>query len=97
MQSNQNAVIQILDSPSDDQKIEVSLESTEDGQRVVLRYSTWTDGLGWCSQKTIRVDADHLDNLHRALTVARHRINRDRAQTGHLPESAKVIHLPTLS
>jgi hypothetical protein len=62
-----------------------------------MQYSTWTDGLGWCSQKTIRLGIEHLDDLHRALTVARHRVNRKRAATGQATETAKVIQLPTLA
>jgi hypothetical protein len=92
-----NATVQTLESPYDDRKVEVSIESGVVGDEVVLRYSTWTDGLGWCGQKTIRLDAEHLDDLHRALTVARHRLNRNRAAAGQMTESAKVIQLPTLA
>ena len=97
MFSSNNAIIQTTESPSEERKIEVSIESGEDSEQVVLRYSTWTEGLGWCGQKTIRVEAEHLDELHRALTVARHRINRRRAETGQVVETAKVIQLPTLA
>ncbi|HEV3468719.1 MAG TPA: hypothetical protein VG148_05320 [Pyrinomonadaceae bacterium] len=77
-----------------EQKVEVVFE---DGERVALRYSTWTEGLGWCCQKTIRVDAEQLDELHRALTVARHRLSRRRADKGEPPRPAQVIQLPSLS
>jgi hypothetical protein len=98
LNSTHNAIIQTLQPPCDDRKIEVSIESGHEGDDiVVLRYSTWTDGLGWCSQKTIRLDSEHLDDLHRALTVARHRVNRKRAAAGQATESAKVIQLPTLA
>jgi hypothetical protein len=96
--SSHQAIIQPQPSPGEDQKVEVSIESGKDGeQQVVLRYLTWTDGLGWCSQKTIRLDGEHLDDLHRALTVARHRINRHRAEAGQPIESGKVIQMPTLA
>jgi hypothetical protein len=95
--SSHSATIQTTQSPCEDRKIEVSIEPGIEGDNVVLRYSTWTDGLGWCSQKTIRVDSEQLDDLHRALTVARHRINRHRAEAGQAPESAKIIQLPTLA
>jgi hypothetical protein len=94
----QNATVQTLHSPSsEDRRIEVSIESGAQGEQVVLRYLTWTDGLGWCGQKTIRLDGEHLDELHRALTVARHRINRQRAEAGQVSEIAKVIQLPTVA
>ena len=78
-----------------EQKVEVVFEP--DGERVALRYLTWTDGLGWCCQKTIRVEAEQLDELHRAITVARHRLNRRRAEAGETHRPAQVIQLPSLS
>ncbi len=78
-----------------EQKVEVVFEAGE--ERVALRYLTWTEGLGWCCQKTIRVDAEQLDELHRALTVARHRLGRRRAEAGETPKPAQVIRLPSLS
>lgn len=80
-----------------EQKVEVVFEPGEGSERVALRYSTWTDGLGWCCQKTIRVEADQLDELHRALTVARHRLSRRRAEAGEAHRPAQVIQLPSLS
>lgn len=97
MQSGQSAAIQILQSPKDDQRVEVYLEQHDGVERVMLRCSTWTEGLGWCSQKTIRLDSEQLDDLHRALTVARHRINLQRMERGQTIESAQVIQLPTLA
>jgi hypothetical protein len=90
--SSNQAAAQPQSSPCEDRKVEVSIENDE----VVLRYSTWTDGLGWCSQKTIHLDSEHLDDLHRALTVARHRIKRHHAEAGQPIESGKVIQMPTL-
>ena len=79
------------------QKVEVSFEQLEDGASVALRYLTWTDGLGWCCQKTIRVEEEQLDELHRAITVARHRARRKRAEAGETSAPAQVIQLPSLS
>jgi hypothetical protein len=95
--SNHNASVQVLNSPREDERIEVVIENQAGVERVVLRHSTWTEGLGWCGQKTIRLDAEQIDDLHRALTVARHRINRQRAQAGQFKEAAQVIQLPTLA
>jgi hypothetical protein len=97
VQSGQSATIQILESPSEDRRVEVYMETQEGAERVVLRYSTWTEGLGWCGQKTIQLDAEQLDDLHRALTVARHRLNLRRAERGQTTEPAQVIQLPTLA
>ncbi|HEX8719830.1 MAG TPA: hypothetical protein VF736_04255 [Pyrinomonadaceae bacterium] len=76
------------------QKVELSFEGDEG---VALRYLTWTDGLGWCCQKTIRVEGEQLDELHRAITVARHRFRRSRAEAGEAARPAQVIQLPSLS
>ncbi len=97
MPSNQTATVQILPSPSDDQRIEVLIEQHEATPRIALRYSTWTDGLGWCCQKTIRLDSEQLDDLHHALAVARQRINRQRANDGQFAGAGQVIQLPTLA
>src|SRR3982751_2278906 len=97
MQSNHSATVQVLNSPCEDERIEVVLEDRAGVERIVLSHSTWTEGLGWCSQKTIRLNGDQLDDLHRALTVARHRLNRHRAEAGRFKEAARIIQLPTLA
>jgi hypothetical protein len=97
VQNVQSAKVQIPQSLCDEERVEVFIEQHEGSERVVLRQSTWTEGLGWCGQKTIRLDGEQLDDLHRALTVARHRINRQRAAAGHVREAAQVIQLPTLA
>ena len=81
----------------EDRKVEVSYERQGDAEVVVLRHMTWTDGLGWCCQKTIRVEQDQLDELHRALTVARHRARRRAADAGETQTPAQVIQLPSLA
>lgn len=97
MQGDNRATVQILDSPHDDERVEVLLEEADGSERVILHYSTWVEGLGWCGQKTIRLNAAHLDDLHRALTVARHRIRRKQAEAGQLSQTATVIQLPTVA
>ena len=97
MFSFNNAKVQNHPLPCEERKIEVAIEPCEDEMAVVLRYSTWTDGLGWCDQKTIRIDSSELDELHRALSLARYRIARKRAEAGEVREPAKVIQLPTLA
>ena len=97
MQTNNTAVVQVLPSAREDRKIEVVLERHGEEDVVALRHSVWTEGLGWCAQKTIRLDAEQLDELHRAVTVARHRINRRRGEAGQTVKTAQVIQLPTLA
>lgn len=97
MQSSKNATVEIIESSGEDNRIEIMIEPYAGDERVVLRYSTWVDGLGWCGQKTIKLDGEQIEDLHRALTVARHRINHRRAEAGQMREAAKVIRLPTLA
>jgi len=69
-----------------------------DGEEcLALRLSTWTDGLGWCAQKTIELEVDQLDELHRAVTVARRRLASKRAESDQPVAAAKVIHMPTIA
>jgi hypothetical protein len=52
-----NAAGRSLESAGERQKVEVSFEQREGGECVALKYLTWTDGLGWCCQKTSRATA----------------------------------------
>ena len=78
------------------QKVEVTFEQTEGGECVALKYLTWTEGLGWCCQKTIRVGGEELDELQRSLTAARHRLRRRRAEAGETQAPAQVLQFPSL-
>ncbi|MER3428240.1 MAG: hypothetical protein C4334_09085 [Pyrinomonas sp.] len=93
MNTSGNATLKIVPATGADQQIEVIIDEA-DG-RVALRYSTWTDGLGWCAQKTIWLDGAQLDHLHRALTVARARLRRVHGEEKAVP--AKIIHLPIIA
>jgi hypothetical protein len=87
----------VQDDARDNRTIEVAFEQRDGEEVVALRYMTWADGLGWCCQKTIRVEEDQLDELHRALTVARHRARRRAAESGGAHAPAQVIQLPSLA
>lgn len=89
-----NTAVSVPSSARENQKVEVVSDGIEG---VAIRYLTWTEGLGWCCQKTIRVEGDQLDELHRAITVARHRVRRQRADAGETAQPAQVIQLPSLA
>lgn len=89
MQSNLK--FQSLPIEDDNQKIEVLLDAEN---QVTLKLSTWTEGLGWCAQKTMSFDAQMLEELQRALVIARTKINRERAETNEETQTAKIIRLP---
>src|SRR5919205_4534696 len=95
MQSN-NARVEARRPARLEQKVEVALEERDGVTEVVLRTCTWTEGLGWCCQKTVRLDAAEADELHRALTVARRRLLRQRTEAGEHIAPAQVIQLPTI-
>jgi hypothetical protein len=86
-----------LNSSRAEQKIELVLRSRGGEDAAVLRLSTWTDGLGWCAQKTVELDAAQLDELHLAVTVARRRLASERAEAVQPAPPAKIIRLPTVA
>jgi hypothetical protein len=88
MQSN--TATKFLPVTGEEKKIDVSIENGE----AVLRLSTWIEGLGWNCQKTLRVEAGMLDDLHRALMAARYRLNSQKAETGEPTEKNNVIEFP---
>jgi hypothetical protein len=64
---NGNAALKFAPVFSDNKRIDLAIESDE----TVIQLSIWTEGLGWCTQKTMRLDAGLLDELHRVVTAAR--------------------------
>jgi len=98
VQASSSVRANVFESTGEDQKIEVSIEQHGDVPSVMLRHLTWTDGLGWCGQKTIRLQAEQLDDLHRALAVARHRLNQQQADEKLKQGSmGQLIQMPVLS
>jgi hypothetical protein len=84
MKSVSKKFLPLVDGES---KIDLSMEA----DIIEIKLSTWTDGLGWCEQKTIRVPDSMLDDLHHLIAAAR--ISRDR----HSHEDAgisKVLRFP---
>ena len=75
---------------SDDRKVDVSLENGA----AVIRLSTWEEGLGWCRQKTMALDAAMLDELHRVVSAARLKLRREAVETGEEIVPAKVLEFP---
>lgn len=89
-----NLAVNFLPIFSDEKKVEVSL----DDDQAVIKLSTWTEGLGWCGQKTLSLDAEMLDDLHRVITAARLKLNKQKAENQN--ETAipnKVLQFPQVS
>jgi hypothetical protein len=99
MQSN--TAVKFTPIFSDEKKVEVSLNDDQ----AVIKLSTWTEDLGWCGQKTLSLDAAMLDDLHRVISAARIKLNRQKSEsrkdkiTEDAPEnaSAKVLRFPNFS
>lgn len=77
---------------NDEKRIDVAIENG----RAVIKMATWTDGLGWNTQKTITLEADLVEDLHRALASARVRLRA--TDCGEVVGgSARVLSFPSSS
>ncbi len=88
---NANNTAKLLPIISDEEKLEVSLE----GDKAIIKLSSWNEDLGWCGQKTLRVDINMLDDLHRAIAAARVRVNKQKDT--ETPLVNKVLAFPVFS
>jgi len=77
---------------SDEKKIEVSLNDNQ----AVIKLSTWTEDLGWCCQKTLSVDAEMLDDLHRVIASARYKLNGRNSDIAE-KQPTNVLAFPSFS
>lgn len=57
---------------SKEQKVEVSV----DGDKAVIKLSTWVEGLGWCCQKTMSMDLEMLEEMQGLIAGARAELER---------------------
>ncbi len=73
---------------SDEEKLEVAL----DGDKAIIKLSTWTEDLGWCGQKTLQINVKMLDDLHRAIASARYKVNSHQADDREVKKN--VIDFP---
>ncbi len=91
MQSN--TAVKFLPIYTDEKKVEVSLEEDQ----AVIKLSTWVEDLGWCAQKTMSLDAEMLDDLHRVISSARYRLNNRKSESEENVKPANVIAFPSVS
>lgn len=88
-----NTAIKFLPIFSDEKKIDVSLEDDQ----AVIKLSTWTEDLGWSCQKTLSLEAEMLDELHRVIASARYRLKKQKAEAEEQAKPANVIAFPNVS
>lgn len=78
---------------SDEKKVELSLED----DKAVIKLSTWTEDLGWFCQKTLSLDTEMLDDLHRAVAAARYKLKKQNAKAEETSEQTNIISFPNFS
>lgn len=78
---------------SDEKKVEVSLVDDQ----AVIKLSTWTEDLGWCGQKTLTLDAEMLDDLHRVIASARYKINSKKTAADETGTPSNILTFPNFS
>lgn len=69
-------------------RIDVSLDSNE----VVIRLSTLVEGLGWCSQKTMRLKPGVLDELYEQISDIKDQLTVSKSSSEEL--AANVLAFP---
>lgn len=91
MQSN--LATKFLPIVSDEKKLEVSLVDDQ----AIIKLSTWTEDLGWCGQKTLSLDAEMLDDLHRVIAAARYKLNSRKNASDEATAPSNVLEFPNFS
>ena len=72
-----------------EKKVEVSLVNDQ----AVIQLSTWAEDLGWCGQKTLTIDADMLDDLHRIIASARYKLKSKKIESN--TNSVNILKFPS--
>lgn len=89
-----NTATKFVPAENGEKRIELALE----GDQTIIKLSSWVDGLGWCGQKTMQVDADMLDEMHRMIGAARVRLRSQRMNECEVPVAMhKVLSFPVTS
>jgi hypothetical protein len=88
-----NTAKKLLPIISDDKRVEVSIADDQ----AYIKLSTWVEDLGWCGQKTLQIDVEMLDDLHRAIASARYQVNNQKSDVGAASESPNIITFPIIS
>jgi hypothetical protein len=95
----QNSILYVglLDSPSEDEKLEMFLSESTDGEvRITLRTIA-RSGLGWYPQKTISIHPVQLQALEILVKRARAMTARRKSGNDEQPDDPQVIRLPYLN
>lgn len=86
-----NLAFNFAPAVSGEKRLDVAFENGE----TVIRMSTYVEGLGWSTQKTLSLDEAALDDLHRIVSAARTKIKQANAVTKEAaPQSSNVLKFP---
>ena len=88
-----NTATKFLPIVSDEKKVEVSLMDNQ----AIIKLSTWTEDLGWLCQKTLSIDAEMLDELHRVIASARYRLNKQNLESKETEKNSNILKFPSFS
>ena len=88
-----NLATKLLPVISDEKKLEVCL----DNDQAIIKLSTWTNDLGWCCQKTLSLDAEMLDDLHRVIASARYKLKSQNIAMSETDKSSNILKFPNFS
>lgn len=75
---------------SGENRISVALE----GDEAVISMAIWEEGLGWCTQKTMRFESSLLGDLHALVSAARIRSARSATAPQRQTADGKLIKFP---
>jgi len=87
---NNNTAFKFAPVFSVEKKIVISLRE----EQAVLMLSTWEGELGWCGQKTLELDVEMLDELHRVIAAARLKLKKDKIKGEEQIAVTKVLQFP---
>ncbi len=88
-----NTATNFLPIVTNEKKLEVSLFDNQ----AIIKLSTWTEDLGWCCQKTLSLDDEMLDDLHRVIASARYKLNGKKAEVENVVKVTNVLEFPNFS
>ena len=87
---NTQKAVNFAPATADDKRIDLSFE----GSTTSIKISSWVDGLGWCGEKTLTVEPEMLDVLHKLIGAARIKLRHQREIEGGTGADSKVLDFP---
>jgi hypothetical protein len=88
--SNTQKSTKFAPAAADEKRFDVAIN----GDLTSIKLSSWVDGLGWCGQKTIEVEPEMLDVLHKMIGAARLRLRHQREMEGCEEIAGKILDFP---